>query len=120
MIMSYPNCPSLLKNNTLCHFIVDCKINSYRKLNLLLFFFQYPDRTGTSEDVARWLHLGSSFFVEDLLAELEHEEIITQEHGHYRLASKLKGQRCTECLLTHFDDPLSRQKLLARIRNPRK
>lgn len=120
MIMSYPNCHSPLKKNTLCCFIANCKINSYRKLILLLFFFQHPDRAGTSEDLAHWLHLGSSFFIEDLLIELEGEEIIVQERGYYRLANKLKGQQCTECLLTHFEDPLARQNLLEQIRNQRR
>ena len=108
-------CHSTLQNDSPCHFIKNCKINSYRKLNLVLYLYQHPNYNGTSDELAQQLYWGNSFYIEDILAELERDTVIVGEQGHYRLAKKPKVQKCARCLLTHFEDPLIRQKILHQV-----
>ena len=106
-------------DNTTCSFIKNSKINSYRKLNLLLHLYRNPGWVGTCEALARQLYWGNSFFVEDIVAELEQENIIICENNHYQLVQKPHIQQCVRCLLTRFECPLKRQKLLAEVEQKR-
>lgn len=117
MIMNYylpcPTTPPI--GDKPCRFIRDSKINSYRKLSLLLHLYRNSNCTGTCEALARQLHWGNSFFVEDIVAELEAANIVIHENNHYRLVKRPQVQQCVRCLLARFECPLKRQKLLAQV-----
>ena len=58
-------------NTLLANFIQLKRIDSFQKLRLLLFIYQHPRVTGTSEEFAEWLYLADVLLLEKILTDLQ-------------------------------------------------
>ena len=103
-------------DNITTNFIRTNQIDSFQKLRLLLFFQQYPDFVGTTQEIAQKLHLAETRRVEKNILDLNKVEIITKTDCCWKLCHKPEVTVALELLARLFERPLTRQKLLDQIR----
>ena len=102
-------------NPTLSSFISAKKINTFQKLRLLLLLHKNPHLDGTCQDFARQLHLGHSFYLEDICVELEEVDLVVQVKDRYKLSDNPDIRQHLQDLAKAFDNPLTRQDILRQI-----
>jgi hypothetical protein len=103
-------------NESLNQFIRAYHINSFQKLRLLLLFQRQPHLVTTKTDLVQRLVLGDLILLEALLADLLAVEVLEDQAGTYRLSANPKLWPRLQDLAHAFDDPLTRQSLLDRVR----
>jgi len=100
----------------LSHFIAHKRINSFQKLRLLLFLYHYPDRVKSCQEISDWLHIKDTLLVDAILSELEDAGLLVRKGNRCYVSGEPDIQQNLQELSTGFDDPLTRQEILARIR----
>jgi hypothetical protein len=93
------------------------RIDSFQKLRLLLFLFQHPDLSGTSQQFAKHLFLGDTRLLEQMIRDLQEVGLVECVDNHCRLYNQPEVRSCLQCLARAFEDPLARQKMLDQVRN---
>jgi hypothetical protein len=102
-------------NELIGNFLHTRQINSFQKLRILLVMDQDPHRVGTYHQWAKWLYLGDTPLLEQILEELQQVGLITYEQGHWTLADEAEIKPSLKALGKLFNDPLTRQQLLQQV-----
>ena len=100
------------------NFMLEKKIDSFQKLRLLLFLYHHPDMVGTSEQFGRQLFISDSRLMDDLIYGLRTAGLIDNVGKRYVLHDDPAVQMTLRRLDHFFDDPVTRQQLLDRVRRP--
>ena len=101
--------------NEVVNFLRRRRIRSYQEVRLLLFFCQHPDFAGTYNQLCERLYLGDCALLEQIINRLHHTDLIECCEGCYKLADKPEVKAELELLALAFNEPLTRQQLLASI-----
>lgn len=87
-------------------------VDSFQKLNFLLFLSQNPDSSGTVQDYAQWLYFGDEVLLEKIILDLQMAGLVDHHKDSYRLCCDPSTKLYLQSLVKIFDDPLARQELL--------
>ncbi len=94
------------------NFIRVKKIDTFHKLQILLFLHQYPKMVGTCQEFAEQLYLGD-LLVEEAIYELQKVGLIVRDGDCWKLANEPEVKEQLQHLSWSFESPLTRQELLA-------
>ena len=92
-------------------FIAKHNINSYVKLNLLMYLNEFPNRAGTCEEFASLLYLPSPA-LQELLDELVQSNLLSVYNNRYLLSNQREVGRSLDLLSSTFENPVLRQEIL--------
>lgn len=104
-------------NQTTYNYLRTKKIDSFQKLRLLLLLHQHPHWRGTSQELARRLHLADMRLMETMLADLYEAGLIDRIGNQYKLPDEPELRSQLQYLAHAFEYPLTRQELLKQV-NP--
>jgi hypothetical protein len=97
-------------------FIQARHIDSFQKLRLLLFLYQHPESSWTSQQMAEQLFLGDVPWLEEMIGELQAAGLVDCA-GHGCKARDEGGLReRLEYLVKTCENPLARQEILDHVR----
>lgn len=102
-------------NNRLADFIRTRRIDSSQKLRLLLFFYNHNIQ-GTIQELAQWLYLGHTPFLDDILSDLQNAGLLDCIDDCYALCKEPGITSMIHTLAQTVEDPLTRQELLDQIK----
>jgi hypothetical protein len=102
-------------HNEVINFLRRQGVHSYQEIRLLLFFCQHPDFAGTYHQFCERLYLGDCAMLEQIIRRFQHNGLIECHEGRYKLVDKPDVKARLELLAIAFDQPLSRQQLLASV-----
>jgi hypothetical protein len=98
-------------------FIQARHIDSFQKLHLLLFLYQHPESSWTSQQMAEGLFLGDVPWLEEMIGELQAAGLVDCA-GHGCKARDEAGLReHLEYLVKTCENPLARQEILNCVRH---
>ncbi len=100
--------------STIANFIRTKQIDSFQKLNFLLFLHQHPEMTGTSQEFAARLFL-NELVVEDIMADLQKVGLLINAAQRWKLSDEPEVKTHLQYLVRGFECPLARQNILAQI-----
>ncbi|MCI0527262.1 MAG: hypothetical protein L0Y56_07445 [Nitrospira sp.] len=103
-------------NSLVANFIQIKRIDSFQKLRLLLFLYQHPMVTGTSQEFAEWLYLADVLLLDKILADLHMTDLVDYIEGYYTLHDEPTVTSELQRLAKAFENPLARQELLDQVR----
>lgn len=92
-------------------------IRSFQEVRLLLFLWQHPEFTGTYQQFCECLYLGDCPLVEQMINRLHERGLIESCEGCYKLADQTELKTSLARLAQAFEQPLTRQQLLAGMNN---
>lgn len=98
-------------------FIEAKQIDSFQKLRFLLFIYQHPALTATSQDFANRLYLGDTPTLEKIITDLVQVGLLNCIENRFKLCTDPDVKSCLECLSRAFDDPLARQNVIDQVRH---
>jgi DNA-binding IscR family transcriptional regulator len=101
----------------LADFIRDKQIDSFSKLRFLLFLRQHPQLSGGVQQLAERMYIEAPL-VEKMITELRRVGLLEGEKNHYILPNEPTLRIYLESLARAFEQPLARQELLERIKQP--
>lgn len=104
-------------NEELASFIRDRRIDSFQKLSFLLFLFQHPKLTGTSQQFAKRLYLGEVSLLDKIINDLCQAGLVNCVGNRYMLDDEPDVRFYLKFLTQTFEDPLARQELLDHVKN---
>lgn len=91
-------------------------IDSFQKLQFLLFLNKHPNMKGTCEEFGERLYFGHTPLMEEILNELLSIGLIEQIENCYQLSHAPEVLLCLQHLARTFENPLSRQQILNQMR----
>lgn len=97
-------------------FVQSKRINSFHKLHFLLFLYQNPGLSGTSENFARHMYLGDIALVQQIMADLSAVGLLECVDQQCRLRDDHSVKTLLHRLHQIYIDPLGRQQLLDVVR----
>ncbi len=97
------------------HFLQRQGIRSYQEMRVLLFFCRQPDFAGTCADFCERLYLGDCALLERIIHRFKNNGLLEQCDGCYKLADQPGLKTELDRLARAFDEPLTRQQILASI-----
>ncbi len=98
------------------NFIHTKQIDSFQKLNFLLFLQQHPETLGTSQEFAQRLYLGDTLLVENIIGDLQKAGLLVRNKQRWQLSDKPDIKANLQHLAREFENPLARQELLAQVK----
>jgi len=98
--------------NQLRRYLQHIGVDSFQKLNFLLFLSQNPDLNGTVQEYAKWLYFGDEVLLEKIILDLQMAGLVDHHKDNYRLCCDPSTKLYLQSLVKIFDDPLARQELL--------
>jgi hypothetical protein len=104
-------------NETIAKFLHTKQIDSLIKLRILLFMHQNPDLAKTCRQLAEQLYLGQTPLLDNILLDLQQVGLIKCDEGQCMLSDEPEIKTGLQHLSQIFNDPLSRQKLLKRVKS---
>jgi len=104
-----------MMNDVNVHFINKNHIDSFQKLNFLLFLQTQPDLDATIQELAARSYLGYTALLEKIIADLQRVGLIDQTGNGYKLHREPGINASLKHLATTFANPVARQKLLAQV-----
>ncbi|MCB0171972.1 MAG: hypothetical protein KDJ97_15600 [Anaerolineae bacterium] len=90
-------------------------IDSFQKLQFLLFLYKNPALTGTLQELAQRAYFGDTRLLSKILAELHSVGLVEEVDRSYKLNQTPGVITYLKGLARLFDDPLTRQNLLQAI-----
>lgn len=99
----------------LVNFLRDKQIDSFSKLRFLLFLRHHPRLQGCAQQLAERLYIEAPL-VEKIIADLQGVGLLEGEQNDYRLPDEPGLKLYLENLARAFEQPLTRQELLAQIK----
>ncbi|MCB9077244.1 MAG: hypothetical protein H6631_06610 [Anaerolineaceae bacterium] len=87
-------------------------IDSFQKLQLLLFLYQNPSLKGTLHELAQRTYFGDTSLLGKILTDLHSVGLVEEVDRIYKLADTPGVITYLKGLARLFDDPLTRQNLL--------
>ena len=102
-------------NPTVTNYLDTKHIDTVLKLHVLLFLCQHPDLQGTGRELAERSYFGDTPHFEKILGDLCGVGLVDRlEHG-YQLCHKPDVMVYLHTLAQTFEDPLTRQEMLAHL-----
>ena len=98
------------------NFILEKNIDSFQKLRLLLYLFQHPGMTGTSEQFGQQLFIRDSRLMDEIIRGLRRAGLVDSVGQRYVLRDDPTVMLTLQRLDRLYDDPVSRQRLLDHVR----
>ena len=99
----------------IAEFIQARHIDSFQKLNLLLFLYQHPESSWTSQQMAEGLFLGDVSLLEEIINDLREAGLVDCFGNHCGLRDEPVIRTCIECLAETYENPLDRQRILDQV-----
>ena len=99
-------------NRRLARYIQSKRIDSFQKLQFLLFLHQHPKMTGTREEFAKQLYWGDTALLKKIIIDLQFAGLIERVGKHYKLRDEPKVDFYLQKLAQSFENPLDRQQLI--------
>jgi hypothetical protein len=92
-------------------------IDSFQKLQLLIFLYQHPESNWTSQQMAEGLYLGDVPWLEEMIADLQAAGLIDCTANRCQLSDDACVNSCLQRLAKLCEDPLARQEILESVRH---
>lgn len=102
-------------NDRMAHFLQSKGIDSFQKLNFLLFLYRHPKTKGTSQEFAERMYFGDMVLLEKIITDLQLAGLVEQIESRYKLCEEPIVKTNLRDLATTFEDPFMRQELINRI-----
>ena len=99
----------------LADFLLGRKINTFQKLQILLFLARHPQYIGTLQNFAKRLHLADTHLLERVIRELLKSNLIVQIDERYTLTDDPELGQQLNGLVQAFECPLQRQEILGYV-----
>lgn len=99
------------------HFLQSRKIDSFQKLRILLFMYQYPHLAKNCQELAEQLYLGETPLLESVLNDLRQVGLLKEKGECCSLCDDPEVRASLQDLSKIYNDPVSRQKLLKQFNN---
>ena len=87
-------------------------IDSFPKLQLLLFLYQHPNMKGTSREFALQSYLGSVPLVEKIISDLQNVGLVDRVEEQYQFHNEVDVNLHLQDLVKTFENPLDRLELI--------
>ena len=91
-------------------------IDSFQKLQFLLFLFQHPTMKGTCQEFAKQLYLADTVLLTNIMTDLQLAGLLECTGNCYKLRDKPDVKSYLHNLARIFEDPLARQELIDCVR----
>jgi hypothetical protein len=98
-------------DNLIANFIRGKRIDSYQKLRSLLFLQQHPELSDTCQELSERLYI-SAPLMEEIINDLEAVGLVESSENRCRLCDAPDVGSYLQHLVTAFEDPMARQRLL--------
>jgi len=99
-------------NAGLASYVKSKGIDSFQKLQVLLFLSQHPTVNGTCQEFSERLYMGDTVQLTKIIADLQFAGLLEQEGNCYKLRDKPDVKLYLQNLARLFENPLSRQELI--------
>ncbi len=97
-------------------FIQARHIDSFQKLQLLLFLYQHPESAWTSQQMAARLYLGDVPWLEEMIADLQAADLIECAANRCKIRDEASIRERLQRLVNTCENPLARQEILDHVR----
>jgi hypothetical protein len=97
-------------------FIQAKRIDSFQKLQLLLFLYRHPESAWTSQQMAERLYLGDVPLLEEMITELQAADLIECATNRCKIRDETSIRESLQHLIKTCENPLARQKILDGLR----
>ncbi len=97
-------------------FIQARHIDSFQKLQLLLFLHQHPESSWTSQQMVERLYLGDVPLLEEMITELQAADLIECAANRCKIRDETSIRESLQHLVNTCENPLARQKILDGVR----
>lgn len=97
------------------NFLQSRRIDSFQKLQVLLFMHQNPHLCGTVQEFAQHLYFGDTTQLKNILTELQAVNLVICSGIYYKLHHEPSNNQYLHNLARDFENPLSRQVLLQEL-----
>jgi hypothetical protein len=98
-------------------FIQARQIDSLQKLHLVLFLYQHPESSWTSQQMAEQLFLGDVPWLEEMVADLQAAGLVDCTRHGCKACDEAGLRECLHCLVETCENPLARQEILNWVRH---
>jgi hypothetical protein len=98
-------------------FIRDRQIDSLQKLHLLLFLYQHPESSWTSQQMAEQLFVGDVPWLEEMVADLQAVGLVDCTRLGCKARDEAGLRERLHCLVGTCENPLARQEILSWVRH---
>ena len=102
-------------DNEVTNFVRDRHIDSFQKLHFLLYLYEHPDLSATTQEFAERLYLGDVLLLQKIIDDLKDAGLVNCSKGYCTLHLNPDTKTCLQCVLQTFSDPLTRQELLDQV-----
>jgi len=102
-------------NQNLAQYLRSKRIDTFQKLNFLLFLHQYPHLKGTSEEFAARLYFGDIVMLKKIIFDLQFAGLVQRVGNRYMLRNDPLTKSYMNILAGTFKDPITRQELLNHV-----
>jgi hypothetical protein len=100
----------------IAEFIQARHIDSFQKLQLLLFLYQHPESAWTSQQMAERLYLGDVSLLEEMTADLQVAGLIDCAGNRCKVRDEAGVRERLQHLVKTCENPLARQEILDHVR----
>lgn len=101
--------------NGITTYIHNKRINSYPKLQLLLFFYRYPETVSTPAELAERLYFGDTPQLVEMVNDFQAVGLLDCVADSYKLCDKPETHSFLQQFAEAFEDPLERQEIIKHI-----
>jgi hypothetical protein len=98
-------------------FIQARQIDSLQKLHLLLFLYQHPESSWTSQQMAERLFLANEPWLEEMIYELQAAGLVDCTRHGCKARDEAGLRERLRCLVETCENPLARQEILNWVRH---
>ena len=102
-------------NKRLTQYIQSKGIDSFQKLQFLLFLHQHPQMKGTHKEFAEQLYWGDITLLTKIIIDLQFAGLIEQVGQRYKLRNEPGNRFYLQKLARTFENPLARQELIDHV-----
>ena len=92
-------------------------IDSFQKLQFLLFLGKHPDMKGTCQEFGERLYFGYTPLMDEMINELYTAGLVECIENCYQLSHEPEVLSCLQDLAGAFEHPLTRQQVLDRMKS---
>lgn len=103
-------------NRKLTRYIQVKGIDSFQKLQVLLFLHQHPNLKSTGPELAEHLYIGDTVLLTKIIRDLYLAGLVERTGNRYKVRDEPDVQSYLQDLSKTFEDPLARQELLTLVR----
>ena len=104
-------------NEEIAHNKLTRHIDSFQKLQFLLFLSKHPEMKKTCREFGECMYFGPTPLMDQMIGQLHHAGLVERVENCYQLRREPEVLSCLQHLAGLFENPLTRQQMLAQVRH---